>query len=66
MTKRRPVTSLEKVGAFCIGILLLVVAYYAPLHGLFGNRVRGRLLALGFLLSAGGAWTFYRKRSSRG
>lgn len=55
-----------RLGAFCLGLLLLVGAYYAPVEeGLYGYHLKGGLAAFGLLLTAGNCWMIYRERMRR-
>jgi hypothetical protein len=67
MELKRPVPSpMKRLGAFCLGLLLLVAAYYAPIEtGLFRYRLKGGLAAFGLLLTAGNCWMMYRERMRR-
>jgi hypothetical protein len=43
-----------RLDAFCLGLLLLVAAYYAPVEkGLYGFHLKGGLATFGLLLTAG-------------
>jgi hypothetical protein len=65
LLKRRQATDREKLGAFVIGCALLAFGYFASFPGVYGAYVRGKVLALGIILTAGLLWGLYRSSRRR-
>jgi hypothetical protein len=66
MSKRPQATRLERVGAFVLGILLLLLFYYDPLpKNLYHGYVMGKVAGLGLILTVGMLWMIFRNRNSK-
>jgi len=48
-----------------IGCALLTFAYFASFPGLYGAYVRGKVIGLGLILTAGLVWGLYRVSRKR-